>query len=76
MKKVFILPVVLIASMVVSCGPSQEEIEAKEQAIADSTAAYQAQIEAEAKLEAESQAADTTAIVDSTSTTQPETEKK
>ncbi|PJA06480.1 MAG: hypothetical protein COX70_09385 [Flavobacteriales bacterium CG_4_10_14_0_2_um_filter_32_8] len=48
MKKMFILPVALMAMMVVSCGPTQEEIAAKEQAIADSTAAYDAQIQAEA----------------------------
>lgn len=48
MKKMFILPVALIALMVTACGPSQEESAAKEQAMADSTAAYDAQVQAEA----------------------------
>lgn len=38
------LPVALIAMMVVACGPSQEEIAAQEQAIADSVAAHEAQV--------------------------------
>lgn len=56
MKKMFILPVALVALMVVSCGPTQEEVEAREQAIADSTATYNAQIEAEAVAAAEAEA--------------------
>ncbi len=74
MKKMFILPVALIAMMVVSCGPTQEEIAAKEQAVADSTAAYDAQIQAEADaaaaLEAEAAAA---AAADTTVVAEPET---
>ncbi len=38
------LPVALIAMMVVACGPSQEEIAAQEQVIADSVAAHEAQV--------------------------------
>lgn len=57
MKKMFILPVALVALMVVSCGPTQEEIEAREKAVADSTATYNAQIEAEAVAAAEAEAA-------------------
>jgi uncharacterized protein YcfL len=61
MKKNFILPVAVIAMMVVACGPSQEEIAAKELAIADSIAAYDAQVildaeAAQAELEAAAQA--------------------
>ena len=74
MKKMFILPVALIAMMVVSCGPTQEEIAAKEQAVADSTVAYDAQIQAEADaaaaLEAEAAAA---AAADTTVVAEPET---
>jgi len=57
MKKMLILPVALVAFMVVSCGPTQEEVQAREQAIADSTATYNAQIEAEATAAAEAEAA-------------------
>ena len=56
MKKMFILPVALVALMVVSCGPTQEEVQAREQAIADSTATYNAQVEAEAVAAAEAEA--------------------
>ena len=64
----FILPVALMAMMVVSCGPTQEEIAAKEQAIADSTAAYDAQIQAEADAAAaaEAEAAAAAAAADTT----------
>tara|TARA_R110001592_G_scaffold251081_3_gene513760 strand:+ start:1933 stop:2169 length:237 start_codon:yes stop_codon:yes gene_type:complete len=44
MKKNIMLPVALIAMMVVACGPSQEEIAAQEQVIADSVAAHEAQV--------------------------------
>ena len=64
----FILPIALIAVMVMACGTSQEETAALEQAIADSTAAYDAHVQAdaaaaaaEAEAEAAAAAADTTA---------------
>lgn len=57
MKKMFILPVALVALMVVSCGPTQEEVEAREKAVADSVATYNAQVEAEAAATAEAEAA-------------------
>ena len=55
------LPVALIAMMVVACGPSQEEIAAQEQVIADSVAAHEAQVildaeAAHAELDAAAQA--------------------
>jgi uncharacterized protein YcfL len=55
------LPVALIAMMVVACGPSQEEIAAQEQVIADSVAAHEAQVildaeAAQAELDAAAQA--------------------
>lgn len=59
-----ILPVALMAVMVVSCGPSQEEVEAREKAVADSTAAYTAQIEAEAAAAAEAEAAEEAAAIE------------
>jgi uncharacterized protein YcfL len=59
MKKMFVLPVALIALMVTACGPSHEEVAAQEKAIADSTAAYDAQVQAEAEAAAAEVAAET-----------------
>jgi len=51
MKKVLFLSLVLIAMMVVACGPSQEEVvaeaTAQEQLVADSISAYEAQLTVE-----------------------------
>ena len=71
MKKTYFLAAVLLTAMVVSCGPTPEEIQAKEQAVTDSIAAYDAQVAAEAEAqaaaqaEAEAQAAKEKAVADS-----------
>ena len=68
MKKMLILPVVVIALMVVSCGSEQTETNAqKEQAVADSIDAYDSQIEAQAIAETDSVPA---TVVDSSAATQ------
>jgi hypothetical protein len=57
MKKLFTLVAVALASLMVACGPSKEELEAKEKRRQDSIAAVeQARMEEEARLAAEAAA--------------------